>query len=115
MAKNGVIFELNFLAPEGPKFEAVFSRFAKNQRLSDFWGVSKNEGKIFQKWTQNLESENDRVILQQSRVATRPPLFKKVVFGHLIGKSRQFTSKSDKNVIFDKNGKNRNFVKIGVF
>ena len=80
MTKNGVIFELDFLAREGPKFEAVFSRFAKNQRLSDFWGVSKNEGKIFQKWTQNLGSENDRVILQQSRVATRPPLFKKVVF-----------------------------------
>lgn len=80
MAKNGVIFELNFMAREGLNFEAVFSRFAKNRRLSDFWGVIKNEGKIFQKWTQNLKSEQDRIFLQQSRVATRPPLPKKVVF-----------------------------------
>lgn len=81
MAKNGVIFELKNLAQEGPKFKAVFSRFAKNRRLSDFWGVSKNEGKIFQKSTQNLKSEQDRIFLQQCRVATRPPLPKKVVFG----------------------------------
>ena len=33
----------------------------------------------------------------------------------MLEENRHLTSKSDKNVIFDKNGKNRNFVKIGVF